>query len=83
MELRKYVNTCFKAEKVLSEVADVIGIVRYSRNMLCISENIVLCTACVFIASQIVRIHVTVLTKGAPCLITSGSREVAFAAQRN
>ena len=73
-----YVTTYFKAENVLSEVADVMGMVRYSRNMLCITGNIVLYTVCVFMASQIVWTLVTFLTEGVPCLITSGKTGSCF-----
>ncbi len=53
----------------LSEMADVIGTVIYSRKMLCTSDSIDLYTAWVFIASQMVQIDVTLLTWGRASLI--------------
>ena len=40
IEDRIYVNTRLKVEKALSEVEEVMGIVRYNRNNLWVSVNI-------------------------------------------
>ena len=52
-----------RVEKALSDVADVIGTVKYRRSSLSISENVARC-APVAIASHTVRMDVTFLTSG-------------------
>ena len=52
MDECKYVLTTLSAENDPSEVADVIGIVKYNRKMLCTSDSIDLYTTWLFIASH-------------------------------
>ena len=54
------VSNRFIAENVLSEVDDVIGTVKYNLSTLCTSESIDLYALFIFIASQTVRIDITV-----------------------
>ena len=62
------------AEKDLSDVADVIGIVRYRRSDLCTSDSIDLYVLLVFMASHSVCTDVTFFTIGKACLMTSAQR---------
>ena len=52
MDECKYVLTTLSAENDSSEVADVIGTVKYNYRMLCTSDSINLYTTWLFIASQ-------------------------------
>ena len=69
MDECKYVLITLSAENNPSEVADVIGIVKYNRRMLCTSDSIDLYTTWLFIASQMIRMDVTLITVGRACLI--------------
>ncbi len=67
----KHVRTRLRHENVLSDVADVIGTVKYSLSKLCTSDSIDLYTVCVVIASHIVRTLVSPFTIGVASLIKS------------
>ncbi|KAI8487324.1 hypothetical protein Bbelb_351220 [Branchiostoma belcheri] len=56
----------------VSDVAEVIGMVRYSLRSLCVWEKVVRCDD-VTIAEQIVLMLVTFFTSGWACSMTSGS----------
>ena len=64
IEERSDVNTHFRAENVLSKVADVIGTVKYNLSRLWTEGTISLQTLLEFMASQMVHTVVTLLTEG-------------------
>ena len=55
----EYVSTCLSAEKALSAVADVIGIVKYRRSNLWTAGKISLNSSLLSMTSHIVCIEVT------------------------
>lgn len=64
IEEQSDVNTHFRAENVLSEAADVTGIVTYNLSRLWTEGTISLQTLLEFLASQLVWTVVTLLTEG-------------------